>query len=174
MPRLAYALATCLALAACGDAPTDNTHVEGAEAASPSVPVGVLTVHDVVAASPDLSAFARLVEQAGLTATLSDTARAVTVFAPNNAALAEANLAGLPADSLRTLLLGHVLDTRLFSTDALGEMTVETASGSELTLDSGDETLTVSSGGTTARVVAPDLDAENGVVHGIDTVLSTP
>ncbi len=167
-------LVAFFALAACGDVTPDAPPPEPFAVDSAASPDAITTVGDVIAAAPELASFAALVERAGLTVTLADTARALTVFAPTNAALAEAGLDALAPDALRARLLAHVLDTRLFSTDALGEMTVETAGGTEMTLDSGDGSLSVSAGGTTARVVAPDLDAENGVVHSIDAVLGTP
>lgn len=161
-----------LLLAACGSGekpPADTPAPDSTVAALPAL----TTVATVVETQPRLTRLRALVERAGLGATLADTSRAFTLFAPSNAALDGAD--ALPDDALRARLEAHLVPARIFSTDALGEMTVETAGGGEVTLVASDDgTLSVRAGGQTARVTTPDLDAENGVVHVVDTFLPAP
>lgn len=174
--RLALLLPFLLALSACGE--------DAAPAAPPadSLPApaavdGRQTVYDVVETTPDLSRLAALVNAAGLEPTLSDTAQVLTLFAPSDAAfgaLPPETLDALRADpdALRDLLLGHALANRTLSGDVFGEITIESLGGTDLTLDADDAGVTVQRGPTTATVTDADLDAENGVVHVIDTVLA--
>ncbi len=165
-------LPAVLLLAACG---ADDKPAVGPAAPDTTAAVqpGVTTVATVVETQPELTRLRALVERAGLGATLADTSRAFTLFAPSNAALDGAD--ALADDALRERLRAHLLTARIFSTDALGEMNVETDGGGEVTLVAADDgTLSVRAGGQTARVTTPDLDAENGVVHVVDTFLPAP
>ena len=102
-----------------------------------------------------------------------------TVFAPTNDAFA-----ALPAGSLDTLLLPenreqltsiltyHVVDGRVLSGDLTDGMLIPTLDGQTLTVGLTHEgyTLTDASGGT-ATILNADIEAGNGVVHVIDSVL---
>ena len=165
-----------LALAACGSepaAPPADTPVAVGEAA----PTGPYTVADVVAATPALSTLAGLVAEGG--AGLRDTAATVTLFAPNDDALAALpagvldTLRSDPA-ALRAFLDAHTIPTRMPTLDVFAEITFETPAGTDLTVDTDGETVTASGPGGAGRVVEPDLDAANGVVHVIDAVLAPP
>ena len=59
----------------------------------------------------------------------------------------------------------------MLSFDVFPDLAIETVGGSELTFAEAGDGLAVRSGGTTARITDADLDADNGVVHLIDTVL---
>ena len=181
------ALAILVALAGCGDSTSGapGAPAAGAPAAdSLAAPSGESaaagdtdTVLGIAATSADLTTFVELARLAGLDAVLADTARTLTVFAPSNAAfeaLGAETLTALRADpaALRARLAGHVIAYRLFAADADAEQTVETVSGSEITLVPGDP-LVVRAGGRSAQVATPDLDAGNGVVHVLDSVLGS-
>jgi uncharacterized surface protein with fasciclin (FAS1) repeats len=97
-----------------------------------------------------------------------------TVFAPTNdafAALPEGALEGLLADkaALTNVLLFHVVDGRVMAVDVAGlngKMT-ETLSGSSFPIMIDGEKVMVGE----ALVIITDIEASNGVIHVIDTVL---
>lgn len=170
-------LLAALAVAGCTDpkTPAQSVPAPTDSAAAGSAAVTDDSVLGIAAATADLSTFAALARTAGIDSVLADTARTLTVFAPSNAAfdaLGADALAALRADpaALRARLLGHALAYRLLSGDADVEQTVDALDGTTLTLVPGPA-LTVRSGGTSARIATPDLDAGNGVVHVIDAVL---
>ena len=95
-----------------------------------------------------------------------------TLFAPTDAAfdrLPDGSVEALLADEklLQRLLLHHVVPSQL-SAQEVGE--------NETLTTSADTTLNILSGGGVtfvdqAQVVRPDIQADNGVIHAIDTVL---
>jgi uncharacterized surface protein with fasciclin (FAS1) repeats len=94
-----------------------------------------------------------------------------TVLAPVNAAFVGASL---PAGAaLETLLQHHVISGTIRLADITHGMTRTTLSGQTVTFGrSGDEVTVQIAGGTTATFVAPrDIQAGNGVVHGINAIL---
>lgn len=101
----------------------------------------------------------------------------LTVFAPTDAAFAK-----LPSGTVETLLKPenkaklasilkyHVVAGRVYSTDAL-------AAGKAKTLQGQSVSIAVQNGAAmvnNAKLVATDLDASNGVIHVIDTVIMPP
>lgn len=174
MIRSALLLAA-LTLSACGDAEPP------APAPSPDPPVAVddgrQSVTDIVSANPRLRTTARLLAASGLDATLRDTSTAYTLFAPSDDAWAELGDDGIAAleadpDALRAALLAHVLGTRMLSIDVFPDLSFETEAGSEVTFAEVGEGLAVRSASGTARITDADLDADNGVVHILDGILS--
>jgi uncharacterized surface protein with fasciclin (FAS1) repeats len=94
-----------------------------------------------------------------------------TVFAPTDEAFAklpEGTVEGLLADipTLTSILTYHVVPGKVMSTDLSDGMTAATVNGAELTVDLSDG---VKISGAT--VTAADIEASNGVIHVIDTVL---
>lgn len=98
----------------------------------------------------------------------------LTVFAPTDEAFAK-----LPAGTVETLLKPenkekladilkyHVVEGRIYSTDAL-------AAGEATTLQGGSVKITKTASGAKvndANLVATDIDASNGVIHVIDSVI---
>ena len=123
-------------------------------------------------ADPDFSTFVELLIAAGFTAD-TETLGQHTLFAPTNdafAAVDPADLAAIKADPerLRQILAYHVVEGRLLSAALVGEL--ETLNGTLLRCEGSGPTLTV--GG--APVVKPDVEASNGVIHGIGTLLQPP
>lgn len=109
------------------------------------------------------------VQAAGLESALTGE-QAYTVFAPTDeafAALPEGDLDALLADTdtLARLLNYHIVDGTVMSTD-LTTGAVPSLEGSELAVDTTSGVLVDS-----ATVVEADIDASNGVVHAIDSVL---
>ena len=130
----------------------------------------------VVEANPRLTTLLRLVGTAGLSETLADTSVTYTLFAPSDAAFAALGdaVGALDADSAaaRAVLLDHVLSTRMLSVDVFPDLSIETVGGAEVSFAEVGDGLAVVGPLGTARITDADLDADNGVVHIIDTVLS--
>lgn len=96
-----------------------------------------------------------------------------TVFAPSDeafAALPEGTIEDLlkpeNKDQLVAILTYHVLPGKVMSTDLVDDMTAATVQGSEVTIDL-DNGVMVDG----ATVVAADIEATNGVIHVIDSVI---
>ena len=143
------------------------------------------TIVDVAVGSPDHTTLVTAVQAAGLAETLSGEGP-FTVFAPTNDAFAK-----LPAGTVESLvqpanratltavLTYHVVAGELKAADLLaaieaggGSATLTTVQGAELTASlSGESVILTDAAGGTATVTATDLDASNGVVHVIDTVV---
>lgn len=143
------------------------------------------TVVDIAVGSPDHTTLVTAVQAAGLAGTLSGDGP-FTVFAPTNDAFAK-----LPAgtveslvqpanrETLTAVLTYHVVAGELKAADVLaaieaggGSAVLTTVQGAELTASlSGDSVILTDAAGGTATVTATDLDASNGVVHVIDTVV---
>lgn len=110
---------------------------------------------------------------------MTDAPAPFTVFAPTNAAfqsvLEELELAGLgeiPADLLSSILSYHVLTgANVRSGDLTDEMVVETLETGSFTINIGENVTITDENGRTATIVATDVQANNGVIHAIDTVL---
>ncbi len=143
------------------------------------------TIVDLAADTPSLSTLVTAVTAADLGETLSGDGP-FTVFAPTNDAFDK-----LPAGTLDTLtmtenkdqlsgiLTYHVVPSEVMAadlttaiTDNGGTYEITTVNGGTLTATvvDGSVILTDAAGGT-ATVTGTDIDASNGVVHTIDTVL---
>ena len=179
------ALASALALAACGTPAEETAAPTAADETAVSETATVGTIVDVASGNDDFSTLVTAVTAAGLGETLSGTGP-FTVFAPNNAAFAK-----LPAGTLDTLtkperkdtlsgiLTFHVVPGK---TDAAtlvaaieangGTYEITTVNGGSLTakMDGENVVLTDAKGGT-STITATDVEASNGVIHVIDTVL---
>ncbi|AXJ02401.1 transforming growth factor-beta-induced protein [Cyclonatronum proteinivorum] len=117
-----------------------------------------------------LSTLVSAVVDAGLAPTLSDAEAEFTVFAPTNEAfdaIADV-LPTLTPEELTNVLLYHVLDTSVLSSDLQGEQTVPTLAGSDITVTVTDGTVQINDAAT---VISADNVGTNGVIHVIDTVL---
>jgi len=131
------------------------------------------TIVDVLSNNPDYSSLVSLVTTANLVDALNDVDANFTVFAPNNAALAAADAAlaaGFTSDpaALANLLLGHVHGAVLTSADVIA------LDGTNLAMESGSQPIAITAGVLSiggAEIVDADLQAQNGVIHGIDAVL---
>jgi uncharacterized surface protein with fasciclin (FAS1) repeats len=126
------------------------------------------------AANPLLTSLAADVELAGLTDTLNS-AEAITVFAPSNAAFEAAGAAdpeGMeammadPTGEFADLLAYHVVEGQLEPDQLAGELT--TLQGSTLSVEGSGEEFTVDGG---AMVVCGAIHTDNATVYVIDQVL---
>jgi uncharacterized surface protein with fasciclin (FAS1) repeats len=141
------------------------------------------TIVDVASADDRFKTLVAAVKAAGLVETLKGNGP-FTVFAPTEAAFAK-----LPAGTvdallkdkakLTSILTYHVMPGKIHAADlktmadAHGKVTAKTVNGHDLVLE-------VTAAGVhlgadhKAAVVAADVDASNGVIHAIDTVLMPP
>ena len=134
------------------------------------------TAYDVIANSPDHTLLQAALEQTGLDAALSNTEGTFTVFAPDDDAVLaltqELNIdvAGLLAlPNLEDILLYHVLATEVGSAAIVNGSIVDAASPTntlKLTKKANGDVFV-----NQAQVTAADIDATNGVVHVINSVV---
>ncbi len=138
--------------------------------------VSVAQADDIVDTAIAAGSFETLVaavQAAGLVDTLKGEGP-FTVFAPTDeafAALPEGTVESLlqeeNRDQLVSILTYHVIPGAVMSSDIAGQtLSVETVQGSELAIDATDGVRVGE-----AMVVTADIEASNGVIHVIDTVL---
>ena len=165
----------------------DDVFVNGARVTSVDIPAsnGIIHVIDSVML-PEAKSIVDLASEAGsfntllAAATKAGLAEALagpgpfTVLAPTDDAFAklphgtvDSLLKPENREALATILKYHVVPTRAFARDAITAGNVGTLAEEEIVFSIRDGQLTVNG----ANIVATDLDASNGVVHVIDTVL---
>lgn len=131
---------------------------------------------DILGTATDAATFTVFLTSAkvaGLTDLLSDPGP-ITVFAPTDDAftkLPRGTMEDLATpdnrDRLRALLMRHIVIGRVVSRDFLGKrMEAATASGALVLIDA-TKSITIGE----ARLVKADIEADNGFIHVIDTVL---
>ncbi|WP_460921729.1 fasciclin domain-containing protein [Pontibacter brevis] len=130
----------------------------------------------LVQQNPNLSTFLELIRAADLV-TILESPAPYTVFAPTNeafAALPAGTVEGLKAPAakmeLTRIIQAHVLPNRISSAEMQHNMPMKTAQGEEVIATRNGSVLEV--GG--ARVITPDVQASNGIVHVVDKVLVPP
>jgi transforming growth factor-beta-induced protein len=137
------------------------------------------TIVDVAAATPELSSLVAAVQRAGFADLLADRSAHLTVFAPTNAAFADLlaalgldSLEDVPIETLRAVLLDHVIDRKLKARQlaALDRRDENPAAVGGLPIDFDRQPAGVND----AVVAIADVPAANGVVHVIDRVLLDP
>ena len=110
---------------------------------------------------------------------MTDSPAPFTVFAPTNdafvALLDELEVAGLgdiQTETLSAVLTYHVVTgANVRSADLSDDMMVETLNGDSFTVNLGDTVTITDANDRTATVVAADVQANNGVIHVLDTVI---
>jgi uncharacterized surface protein with fasciclin (FAS1) repeats len=165
--RTPLALSLAAVLAACGDSSDTN----------PAAPTQ--NIVQLAQGNPDLSILVEAVVAADLAGTLSGPGP-FTVFAPTNAAFAAllgelgVTKAQLLADRplLTAVLQYHVLGAQVLKAQIpLGKAIAPLAGGIFKIDASGADTVITDGRNRTARIVATDVAATNGVVHVIDRVI---
>ena len=137
-----------------------------------TVPTPV-SVTETIAHNPSLSTLNGLNAQAGLSATLQG-AGPFTVFAPSNDAfkLLPANtmddLAKHP-EKLKNVLAFHIVTEKLMAAQVKNS-SAKTLNGANVALSKADDFVTIEE----AMVQQADIQASNGVIHIIDSVLISP
>jgi len=130
---------------------------------------------DIVDTAAEAGSFETLLA-AATAAGLVDTLKSegpFTVFAPTDDAFAklpegtvETLLMEENIDQLTAILTYHVVPGKVMSGDLMDGMTATTVQGGEITIDLGDGVMV-----NDATVTAADIEASNGVIHVIDTVI---
>jgi uncharacterized surface protein with fasciclin (FAS1) repeats len=157
----------------------ETTTTAASMAAERSPSTADKTIVEIAAGNPDFSTLVSAVKAAGLAETLSG-AGPYTVFAPTNEAFAK-----LPPETLQSLLLPenkdklaailtyHVVPAKVMAADVTAGP-VKTVNGAEFTVSTDGGVKITDGQGNVANVVKTDIEASNGVIHVIDTVLLPP
>jgi PGF-CTERM protein len=132
------------------------------------------TITQIAANNTNFSTLVSLLTKANLTQTLNGTDN-FTVFAPTNEAFAKVPASTLAAlqnntTALTKVLLYHVVPGTLLSKDIKGNGTLTTANGLSLPYSVNGSKVTVDN----ATVTKTDINATNGVIHVIDSVMIPP
>jgi uncharacterized surface protein with fasciclin (FAS1) repeats len=137
---------------------------------------GPTIVQAAVAVNAQTGEFSHLIEavtRAGLIDTLNGN-RQLTVFAPTDAAFEQLfatlgvnGVDEIPVATLKAVLLYHVAPGERFSGSVLSSDRIRTLSRAFLIPSVHDGSAWVND----ARIVRPDIDVSNGVIHLIDKVL---
>jgi len=128
---------------------------------------------DIVDTAVNAGSFTTLVaavKAAGLVETLKG-AGPFTVFAPTDEAFAKlpaGTVEGLLKDlpKLKKILTYHVVSGKVMAADVVKLKSAKTVEGSEVKIDASNGVKV-----NDAKVITPDVAADNGVIHIIDTVL---
>jgi uncharacterized surface protein with fasciclin (FAS1) repeats len=129
------------------------------------------TIVEIAAGNPDFTTLVAAVQAAGLVDLLNGN-RQFTVFAPTNEAFAKlglnaGNIGSLPKDQLTAILLYHVAPGQRFADSVVNARQIRM-------MNKQFTQVTVNSSGAfinSSQIIATDIDASNGVIHVIDTVL---
>ena len=145
--------------------------VVGAGSASAQSRASSVDIVQTAVGAGQFTTLASLLQKAGLVDTLA-TGGPFTVFAPTDAAFAKvpkATLDALAADpaKLKAVLLYHVVPGRVTAADVVKLTSAKTAEGRSLAIKVANGSVFVDG----AQVTTPDVEASNGVIHVIDSVL---
>ncbi|WP_225887025.1 fasciclin domain-containing protein [Nodosilinea nodulosa] len=147
--------------------------MEQPEATDQATDTSEQSIAEIAAGNDNLKILTAAIEAAGLTDALNNDDLSITVFAPTDEAfeaLPEGTLDALMQpenrDQLAQLLSYHVVDGEMLSTD-LKSGEVDSVTGAPITIMVDDGSVKVND----ANVVASDIEASNGVIHVIDSVL---
>jgi transforming growth factor-beta-induced protein len=147
------------------------TAVGAAGPASAGTRASNVDIVQTAVAAGQFTTLASLLQKAGLVDTLA-TGGPFTVFAPTDAAFAKvpkATLDALAADpaKLKAVLLYHVVPGRVTAADVVKLTSAKTAEGRSVAIKVVNGSVFIDG----AQVTTPDVEASNGVIHVIDSVL---
>ena len=183
----AIVAASLLLLSACSDEGANNTNdsTSALEASAGLVAedtnTDVTTLSNIVDTAIAADTFTTLVaalQATDLDSVLADESSTFTVFAPTDAAFEKLGTDTINAllgdtDTLKNILLYHVVSGAAVASDAaigLAGSMVEMANGDNVAVSLDDGKLFIN----LSEVVVTDVQASNGVIHVIDTVLIPP
>ncbi|MEP3225970.1 MAG: fasciclin domain-containing protein [Parasphingorhabdus sp.] len=181
--KVLLASVATIALAACSETtPSDAT---GGEDIAEAVPAEPTTIVGVAQDNADFSTLLTAVTVAELGETLSGEGP-FTVFAPTNDAFGKVDATALSdllspekKDDLSALLNYHVVAGKLTAADVVqaisdggGSTTLKTVQGGALKASlEGEKVVLEDAAGGKSIVTTTDVEATNGVIHAIDTVV---
>lgn len=172
-------VATALVLSACAPAATSTPTQPPMPTVTPVPPTATpapKTIVDIAVADGRFSTLVTAVQAAGLVETLSGEGP-FTVFAPTDDAFAK-----LPKETLENLLKPenkdqlvkiltyHVVPGKVMASDVVKLSEVQTAAGEPITIKVEGNKVFVND----AQVILTDIEASNGAIHVIDTVILPP
>ena len=131
------------------------------------------TIADVATANGSFTTLVGALGATGLAATLADADGKFTVFAPTDAAFAKIDISGLTNDQLKDILLYHVVvgaEVNAAAATAIAGNTVGMGNGDNMALSLSNTELFAN----LSKIDLPNVDASNGIIHAIDTVLLPP
>jgi uncharacterized surface protein with fasciclin (FAS1) repeats len=134
-------------------------------------PMNTKTIVDIAVEAGNFSTLVAAVKAAGLVETLSGPGP-FTVFAPTDEAFAK-----LPAGTVESLLKDkakltsiltyHVVPGKVMAADVVKLTSAKTVQGNNVTIKVDGSTVMVDG----AKVITTDIEASNGVIHVIDSVI---
>lgn len=161
------------------ESPTADPTSSDAASDTPAADAPTKDIVDTAVEAGSFSTLATALTEAGLVDTLKSEGP-FTVFAPTDDAFAKLpsgaldTLLAAPKEKLAPVLTYHVVPGKVMAADVLtmdGEK-VKTVNGAELTIKvDGTNVMLMDAAGGQATVTATDVEASNGVIHVIDTVL---
>ena len=129
---------------------------------------------DTAVAAGSFNTLAAALQAAGLIDALKGDGP-FTVFAPTDDAFAKLPAGTLDSllqsenkETLKALLLYHVIPGKVMSSDISGSVAPETLEGTTISVVASDGGVTVNG----ANVIKADIEASNGVIHVIDAVIN--
>ena len=142
------------------------------------------TITEIISKNPTLTNLYAALEKAELSETLNQSGQ-FTIFAPTNEAFAEflavngfENLEDVPTPVLKEILLNHVLNVRVPSSDVSTGYVKTLGKGSASATNTLSMFINVTDDGVringVANVTAFDINCNNGVVHVVDDVIGLP
>lgn len=131
-----------------------------------------LNVLETVEAESEISMLGDLVSEEGWSDTLSQDDNPVTVFAPTDEALEKAEADSLSEEALTELLQYHVIEQDLTHQDLKDTDSAATLNEGTLSFSADDDTVTINEDQVT--ITEEGIEATNGMVFVIDTVLTQP
>jgi uncharacterized surface protein with fasciclin (FAS1) repeats len=174
---LLVSLLLAVVVAACGSEYEDpDALVRDTTAVDTTAALTGDNLFETLQADARFSVLTAAIDSAGLRSTFEGPGP-LTLFAPTDAAfgaLEEGTTDELMGsdnrDALRDLVMQHVINGRRMSSDLRTTQTAESMYGAELRIRSDDTSLRVGD----ATVTEADIEANNGVIHAIDSVLHPP
>lgn len=129
------------------------------------------TIVDIAVNAGSFKTLVQAVQAAGLVETLSGPGP-FTVFAPTDEAFAKIPAETLQAvladkEKLTAILTYHVVPGKLMAADVVNSTSLQTVQGQSITVRAEGGSVMVDD----ARVIQTDIEADNGVIHVIDTVI---
>ena len=166
-------IAGIVALGTFGASLSQAAHHEGEHGDKMHETKAAGTIVDIAAGNESFSTLVAAVKAAGLAETLSGNGP-FTVFAPTDEAFAklpEGTLESLlkpeNVDKLRAILTYHVVPGKVMASQVVGLDSAKTVQGQSVSIAAGNDGVAVDG----ANVIKTDIEASNGVIHVIDSVI---